>query len=636
MNKEQIKAKKMLITILTLVVVILGIFASSKAYADLAQQTKFESVNVMADLKSADAFDIRKYPFDSTGAHSAGIINFIEYCYSPFSNMQSNYGLYIYFYNPKNISIVEKAGQNKVEIATEFNDKNIPINYQKFDLEFCNKSEGDQFNKFFKFKIVNSRHFLDVQNSEERKYAVSGVELLEKSKQTADEYRVGGIYTYSGYAKGYGADPNTDTTLKCNVSDLTTIKLDNVGKTSYTFEGTIYDGGDYHDQIASTYFSIPKGILNEYGGLQRIKFEYYEFTTSPIIVTDNRAVYNKILSNRNKNSNTDFALIAGGPMYDNMLNPNTSKVYLGWMYNQGLGSINDTIDEMYKFSTQLPIVFFRENIGNNDIKVTSQDLLDYIYDYKESNFNGYLSHRNLTKDLFMNTSADGFEKAKQVKEIDADELTNLKEITLESGWDRFWRKLFGKKPPSTMHTIKPIQEIKKLSDIDTLYIDSNDRNAVKSAYNNAVANDEVLHLFNFAINPYLSVPISSYDGFGDVDNATSFMAETVAYLDLDFIEFTFLKEGKYTTIPVVMSPIDHIGNIHSPTFKKNQLFFTLGIILVVIIVAILTYFLIKILRPLFSTKKNKPKKSKKGKNGNDNKEFKGEYTFHLFEDSKEE
>ena len=86
------------------------------AYAD---SISFDSTDVLEDLSSSTVngqpFDIRNYPFDESKQTS--LFSFVEYCYSFKANMRSNYGLYIYVYNPQGINFATNTQQNKIQIV---------------------------------------------------------------------------------------------------------------------------------------------------------------------------------------------------------------------------------------------------------------------------------------------------------------------------------------------------------------------------------------------------------------------------------------------------------------------------------------------------------------------------------------
>lgn len=180
-----------------------GLYASA-AFAYAAEEYPFDETNVMDDLQSSTVngkkFDILDYVFDEN--KRLQIINFVEFNYSYRSSARENYALYIYVYNPAAIKIIEESGQNKIQMAVAWNKSEdgtvSPTNYEKFRLKFCNKSEDDNYKGlFYKFRVVDTpladgSTMADRVNSNERRYDISGVELLTVGNSNATEYGVGG------------------------------------------------------------------------------------------------------------------------------------------------------------------------------------------------------------------------------------------------------------------------------------------------------------------------------------------------------------------------------------------------------------------------------------------------------------
>lgn len=221
---------KILLIFVTIAVVLCIGFAplqSAICYAD--NGVKFDSTNVLDDLNNSTVngkpFDINNYPYNEKG--TLKVIDFVEYCYSFKAN---HYGLYIYVYNPQCLNLSTDSKRNKVQMAVKYNADGKPSDYIKFDLQFCNKSTAINYkNLFYKFKLIDKKiddkTFADRVNSNERKYDISGVELLTYGENNASDYAVNGSYKFSGYAEGYGPDINGKSTLNCNVEYLKTIEL---------------------------------------------------------------------------------------------------------------------------------------------------------------------------------------------------------------------------------------------------------------------------------------------------------------------------------------------------------------------------------------------------------------------------
>ena len=130
-------------------------------------------------------------------------------------------------------------------------------------------------------------------NPNGRRYDVSGVVLAEIGKD-AKEYTVGGTWKFSGYSKGYGVNANSESTLKCDgATNLETVRL-NVYETTYRSSSSVLGPGHKND-ITSVYFAVPKRLLDDYGRLQKIKAEWFEYKTNPVIVVNDIEIYKKFI-----------------------------------------------------------------------------------------------------------------------------------------------------------------------------------------------------------------------------------------------------------------------------------------------------------------------------------------------------
>ena len=226
---------KILLCVVTIAIVLCTVvFPVQSTFAYAAESgVSFDNTNVLDDLKSStvngQAFNVNNYPFNENG--QLKVIDFVEYCYSYRANQRSNYGLYLYVYNPQGLNLSTDSKRNKVQMAVKYNSDGEATDYVKFDLQFCNKSTDSNYkNLFYKFKVadkkVNDTTFADRVNSNERRYDISGIELLTYGATNATDYAVNGTYKFIGFAEGYGPDANAKSTLVCNTQFLETIELE--------------------------------------------------------------------------------------------------------------------------------------------------------------------------------------------------------------------------------------------------------------------------------------------------------------------------------------------------------------------------------------------------------------------------
>jgi hypothetical protein len=553
------------------------------------REINFDNTDVLEDLTSSTVngqpFDIKNYPFDES--KDAQIISFVEYCYSFRANMRENYGLYLYIYNPKGLNFSTSDKDNKVQMAVSYNDEGRPDNFEKFSLQFCSKVEsGNYKNLFYKFKVidhkVDGKYFIDRVNSIERRYDISGIELVTHGSMIPKEYSVGGSYLFTGYVKGYGPDENAESNLSVKINQLETVTLD--------VHSTYYRTGEYtrnhrHD-LTSVYFAVPNRFFEDYGKLQRIKAEWYEYVTTPICVTSNNTVYDLLYPYlgkfTNKVSDHSLQLYTG---YQEMVGSAGHYDKFDWAYNCDYTSaINESCKRIsYLFSTN------GADIGNY---VLSDDRIQaYIESYDKSFTDGYLDipgKTNISHDLFeKGLSADrqtvsyvGDDIHHKLVDFDADDTFDMLNYDeTHDGWYKFFAGLFGLGPNDVSESLKGVSPIKIVTEEDmardnlasTLLINGSEEalQEFRDFYNESKEQDKTVVLFRFAQTDYVNLPVIAYDSYrgknlsGQYGKDTFIIQESV-FMNFDIIQLTFNKEGVYTVIPVVSDPIDIYNDITIP------------------------------------------------------------------------
>ena len=103
-------------------------------------------------------------------------------------------------------------------------------------------------------------------------------------------------------------------------------------------------------------------------------------------------------------------------------------------------------------------------------------------------------------------------------------------------------------------------------------------------------------LFRFATSDYYSEAVDIIEpnaGFLWSDKhyeGQAYIAQESVFFDFDIIQLTFNKEGVYTVIPVVASPIDVVNDITPPTNMPGGLEWwqiVLALVLIVLLVVLL-------------------------------------------------
>ena len=634
---------------------ILGVHnVQNTAYAD---SNSFDNTSVYEDLTSSTVdgkpFDIRDYSFDES--KETELFSFVEYCYSFKANMRSNYGLYIYVFNPKGLNFATKTKQNKIQMATAYAG-GAPTRYDKFTLQYCGKVEEINYKGlFYKFKVENSSKFLEIVNSNERRYDVSGIELVTYGQQNATEYRVGGTYRFTGYAKGFGPDANADSTLNCVVENLETCELE-VRHTYFRTDGLSSLGKGHYNEVNTVYFELPNRFLNGYGNLQKIRAEWWEYKTQMAFVTDNAEfvsiaknyIYDDVEPYKPEQTNylyrkynTDFPIYAYA--YDNTNSQGTEHWAHHWTYNVDLSPVKiGGVGKAVTLSSEnvskiLPFVYYSTYTSEGSVfdflmshnsagAVKSSVIANTIYNYNAEN-GDYIdcNGRQISSHLFVDSVDAGRTRGHNDVTIDLEDTFDLQSYdSNHSWWDKFWN--FGFNSPDTSEEYKNVSPIKILSSSDVagdnvmvsknLLVNQQDVDDIKATYSHAIANDCSVVLFRFANTDYYTI---SAMGVGATDSANGYAAQMTVFLDFDIIELTFNKDGAYTVIPVVASPIDVINSLTAPPQTLDWWKLVLAailLILVLILLAPLMPYIIKgiiwvLFAPIKIAKKMKRKKEEK-------------------------
>ena len=611
---------------------------------------KFDDTDVLDDLQSIEGFNILNYPYYPSAEPEMYVINVSEYCYSFYENLRGNYGLYLYVYNPNGLYIDTDNYGNCVQIAVKYDSTPIteeshPMDYEKFSLQLCSVSSTPTTARlFYKFKVIDHRSRWDNKtlaervNSNGRRYDISGIELVREGHSTADEYPLTGKYSldgqsdaygsflFSGFAAGYGPDKDAGSTLKCDIKKLETVQL-NVKHTFYRTK-TSSKGMGYQNQIDTVYFSVPKRLFDAYGTLQRIKAEWYEYRTKPILVTSNKEYYDwisKYIGMSTDKVPDDFYFVTTPYEETSKDIPTIFEQFLDLFTPPGHNLIDYTnvmwnVSEGYKGGNLSTLYYIFPTKDWCDIKeydpyaedvelsggVSSNRLYEYIKGYNKTIQNGYLPIKNgqISADLFaddidesrkMDNERGKIQKGYSYYDFDAD-------LDLQSwlGWSdtnpdlEFWEKfeMYGMwgslhvkdGPIEFGRTVAPIQvltpdskELKDLQDpqlSDELLINSKDVTEFRKECNDAFTVDgkddeeKYVVLFRFAVTDYYSEDVWLGEWKNNArDNYEidqSYIADETVFLDFDVIQLSFLDDDDQWTVIAAVSNPIDIVNDITP------------------------------------------------------------------------
>lgn len=613
-----------------IVCILLSVFTVVANAATVKKEvvTDFSKTNVLDDLESSTVngqlFDITDYPYSAQ--RNIQLITMVEYCYSFESSNLDYYGLYLYIYNPRNLDIDTSSGANKIQMATAYDSKGTPTRYDKFTLQFCNTVEsGNYKNLFYKFKVVekeiNGTTFYDRVNSNARRYDITGIELKTNGTNNAIEYKVGGTYIFSGYAKGFGPDKEAESNLNCVVEELETLEL-SVHHTNYR-TGVSSKGQDYYNEVNTVYFSVPGRVFEQYGNLQKIRAEWWEYKTKMAAITSDQDFYNQLL----QYVGTDVGEYDSNvPVYIYSGYEGRSSTGIGiptyhdyhWVYNKdlstkknGLGITTEVCDTDLQ-STIMPYAFYApvtdvdgvfDFLSSDPVaeSVSSSVVRDWIYNYSNNLGHGYVdcNGRQLSKDLFEDSVDSGRTMGYNDMTIDmGDTFDLLSYDSNHSWWDKLWDYGFSWPTTDEQHKgVKPIHILEAGDLVGTnstisqrLLVKEDDVAALKSFYMSETAKGNKVVVFRFASTEYYCAPAYTSAGSNMV-SCDTYVAQQTVFFDFDIIELTFNQDGNYRVIPVVSSPIDIVNEFQPPPeeelFGNTSAFWMIVIAIIMLVIIII-------------------------------------------------
>lgn len=644
--KKQYKLTYIIAAIATTLVFIFSSFlvqsGGQNAFAATATSSLYEQSNVLDDLEGStingEPFSLDDYNFDNT--KSTQLLSFIEFGYSYYSNMQHDYGLYVYIYNPQGINYATNSSLNKITLRVGGNKSD---NYIKYNLHFLNQStaEGTE-GLFYKYKILlteaQRNAVLNTLNSDERIYEISEVELQLKNSSVI-AYDVALTYKYSGFAEGYGVVTEQNSTLTCLVDGLQDkIDLD-VKHTVYRPAGDYYEGKQ--SQLNSCYFRVPEKYFTDYGELSKIACEWYEYVTQPILVTETSYLYQQLyslhgadVSNFNPRmdflimsfSNTDwskFGMNSHGLGWTSDI-VNFDDEYFLWIGFLESVHITDAFEPDSRFDNFAAVFYTGDNASYMDRYVSSDELTAQLLENSKILGGPYLEER-YSEALFSEFVNPYHTRGFNYKEIRANDLVDIFwNITTKSAW----QEIFGGYDVETMYDTMNAIVIITESDLkgsnaeisDRLRISQNDVDDLKAEFKKC--NNERLVLFRFSESDYYSIPcVETYCSTSNNSdetlvkdcavawrngNYTAYIAQETVYLDFDIISLFFAKDDIEVNVPVVTSPEDVISGIQPPLKEDYHDTFlqTLKIVLIVIAIVILVVAIILLIIWIYSKVKS--------------------------------
>ena len=607
--------------------------ATQKAFADA--YLMMDKTSVENDLGEINPLEYPKNPFGKPSLHT-----FMEYGYSDDPLSLDFYALYVYVYNPAQLTFSTVTGVSSVNMGIEYEkdgngsfamtkegDAIAVKEYRNMRLKYCGATTGENENLFVKFRVMDVGQVLsNVQEMEgqgyKRQYDIVGIQLFEAGKDTAVDYPVSKTIFYTGFAKGYGKGAEDKATLSCEWLKNETVELE-VHDTFYRIDNPARGEG-HQSQVNTVYFALPKRYLEEYGKLQRIMAEWYEYVLRPFVVTEDATFYNEIQQYLGVDTRPyrDGSGVWAGE-YGLAFNP---KFY--WMDGQtvGEGGWNNeyAMEGHISHGNNAPIfqkmflAFLTDDIdaydpyreGTTDGTINNNVLYERIKTYSQFK-DGTLPIKNgtISADLFENDIDDSRkidnEHGKVQRGYSYYDFNADYDILSMQTWDDTDDKIGGwfyDAPAELSRVINPIRILKEedfalhktAKEIsEDLCVDINKVQELKDFYDTATFDfdgpesnldeEQVVVLFRFAVTDYYARQATIVkEARANLFEADTFILNKayVAYqsvfLDFDVIQLTFNDEGKTTVLGVVASPVDVIAPVTPPTNYSECGNFTMG------------------------------------------------------------
>lgn len=552
----------------------------------------YEQRGVLDDLQDmslkGDAFNLENYTFNSY--EKTQLLTLVELGYSYYTANDDNYGLYLYLYNPQKLDIIAEHEQNAVSLALGTG-TDAPFN--KYPLRYVNTSDGVRAGMFYKYRIDFSAAeriaVLDRLLADGRVYNIAELELYNRASGKVETHDVSMTYTYTGYAKGFGEDVESESTLAYTTNGLDTI--------SPTVKHTNYRTGDYKDRVCdevnTVYFSVPERYFEAYGNLQKIKAEWYEYKTDYIAVTSDETGYDELMNGwigkdiGEYTADLPWTIRAGyskviGDLIFNRVED------AEWVYNKFPDSSTYTYDAVQQ--SVLNWLFYRDGTDAVDeYNVSAADILAYMEWYTETfaydgqeliagKYDARLFADSIDEDRVQYLDDQTATRGKITKETDKDNAENLLTKVDKSWWDEFWHgasytnaeyspiEVIDTETFASFESARPgmSESDKAIEFAEQYYLNPNDAQAIYDVVQESVSKNERTVFFHFAQTDYYA-NVGMLDAKGNaLSEDDTYVAQMSMFLGFDLISLTFRLNSQDTVIGVVANPMDIINGVEPP------------------------------------------------------------------------
>ena len=566
---------KRILSILSLIFLLVIVFSSFSLLisANSIVPEDIDRTDVVTDLQKMEAFNSSRYTVDKTVDYCE-IIDLIEYGYS-YDGITSDYGLYLYIYNPSCQDFVcGNSNFNRVQLRVAKADEEIAggdTPWRKYSMTLLSKSANNQF---YKFRIDVPKSFMLEVEKSRRVYEIADVELMRSGDSTSKSIGSSGKWIYSGYQEYHGQGRRNETSNLSWVStNLMTIELD-INSASWK-TNTSDKGLGWQYELSSVYFSVPDKIIEDYGdpddvykGLREVDGYYDNFQVTGVSTTDND-FYNTLDQYRNLLTSSND--IPFGFMGE------TNEVAIGVMGPEVAFNMSKFPAQSlpYSFKYTYNIYQYGNAFHGTDDLMTEESFREQVRDYYNSKkLTTYVG--SYGKNTYFNVKTDSSESG------DISNKFTSYAKTHGGSWLYYWFTGDPIYKDEVYNDIEPIVAVDEnyvnshnptggeYSVSNTYFICDDDAEEF-SAYVKNNASGKTTYLMRFAVTDYFASDLfvarkgSGNDmGYG----SGNYYFEKEVFLNFDILSLTWEnKNGVRTVLPVKASPVDVVG---TPTPPVNN------------------------------------------------------------------
>ncbi len=569
--------------------------------AETNEQTvrDYRKTSILQDLSDVN---VALYPKNVLGKPK--VILMQEYCYSEKAFFSEYYAVVVYVYNPTETELNVEA-RNTVNMALTYDAAGKPASWHKVDLTYLDKTEN---NRFYKFEVSNWETLLPVAKSYaelhegKRRYDFADIEFVSKDGKSVTSTGISRTYYFSGYAAGCGESDKS--TLKCETQGAETIQLE-VKHTNYR---TMAFSDNVCDELNSVYFSVPDRYFEDYGNLQKIKAEWYEYKTDPIFVTSDADAYDALYDYIGEDIGQKASDLSWSVIWHEY--PDVSLYEFAYIYNYKMLSGGGV--KAQNTVSCIDWLFERENVKTrDDYALTAEEVEKYMSWYT-STFGG-VKYQGYSAELFSDSVDAERTRGYNVHEIDAGDKQSLTFYDeTQTAWNKFWRGQnyvegaeFSPILTFTLQDLATLESMDAETFSKTYYVNAKDAGSIRAYCIDELKKGNRPVIFRFALTDYYA-STAYFDKNGLFMTAQDgYVAQETVFLDFDIISLTFRSElGEDTVIGVCAEPIDIINGTDPPddltSFKewfKDVLKNTTSLI-ITLIVLVAVVCLIAVLLPV--------------------------------------